>query len=380
MTLEERMRLSFYQPQERLGGHDHIVLTRHVQTGTYYVKKELTDYNLEVYRCLQQMGSIFFPKIIEIIEDDGKLILVEEYIKGQNLEEYVQALGTLSEESVRILMLQVLEAVGILHAHRPPIIHRDIKPSNIVRGQDGSWKLVDFNTARFYDADARRDTTFLGTKSFAAPEQFGDLQTDARTDIYALGAMMNYLLTGKSHKKQLAEGEMGRIIERCTRFSPEDRYQSVLQLKYEIEALQIQKKSAWNRQTTEIEEEKVIKTEERHRGISRFLPPGFRTRTLWKMLLAAFSYFMLFYSVAGMQVKPISRETFAPWMVMVTRASYLLMWLLLIFFWFDYGGIHRHLPLMKKTSGKWRIAGYVLYTVVIAFGTVAAGLIITGDF
>ena len=399
MTLEERMRLSFYQPQEKLEGHEHISLVRHTQTGEFFVRKELTDYNAGVYRYLKALDSIYFPKIFEIIEEDGRLILIEEYIRGQTLEGYVQALGTLSWSSVRTIMLQLIEAVGLLHYYQPPIIHRDIKPSNIVRSPEGIWKLVDFNTARFYDAKASRDTTFLGTRSFAAPEQFGDLQTDARTDIYALGAMMNYLLTGESHKKQLVGGEVGRIIENCTRFSPDERYQNIGQLKKDLE--QLREPSNVSRESTEknweahgaepgkaqdgiILEETDVKPEKQKDAPARrkqklpFAPPGFRTLTPWKMIVAVLSYAMLIYSMVHLELKPIEGRIITPRAYLINQVGFFIMFMMLILFWFNYGGIHARIPLMKSSSWKWRIVGYFLYTCIIAFGS-ACLIIIVAD-
>ena len=359
MTLEERMRLSFYQPLEKIAGYDYVTLVRHTETGDLFVKKELKDYNLAVYYCLRKLDSKYFPRIVELVENEGKLILVEEYVSGQTLEEYVQTLGTLSLSAVCRIMLQLIDAVELLHTHEPPIIHRDIKPSNIVHAPDGIWKLIDFNTARMYDEGARRDTTFLGTKSFAAPEQFGDLQTDARTDIYALGAMMNYLLTGMSHKKLLADGAAGRIIEKCTRFSPDERYQDTGQLRKDIEKL-LPKTAAPMYESEGVESD-------RKKQKFPFAPPGFRSFTIWKMIVASAGYALLFYTAAGLQIIPRNGEVITPHILLVDRTGFFILGLVLILFWFNYGGIHTKLPLVRRNSLKWKALGYLLYTVLITF-------------
>ena len=96
MTLEEHYRISFYQPVRQLGDEEHIWLTQHAENGKFYVRKELTDYNRAVYERLQQLDSSWFPHICEIAEEDGKLIVIEEYISGQTLEEYMDQSQTLT--------------------------------------------------------------------------------------------------------------------------------------------------------------------------------------------------------------------------------------------------------------------------------------------
>ena len=108
-------------------------------------------------------------------------------------------------------------------------VHRDIKPENVIlRGGDAV--LIDFDAARIHKPQAETDTQVLGTTGFAAPEQYGLGQSDARTDIYSLGVLMNVMLTGQHPSKKLAEGRIGRIIQRCTQVNPAKRYQTVLHL------------------------------------------------------------------------------------------------------------------------------------------------------
>ena len=148
MTLEEHYRISFYQPVRQLGDEEHIWLTQHAENGKFYVRKELTDYNRAVYERLQQLDSSWFPHICEIAEEDGKLIVIEEYISGQTLEEYMDQSQTLTMAQTLSVMLDICQALKLLHEQTPPVIHRDIKPSNIILSVDGLWKVIDFNTAR----------------------------------------------------------------------------------------------------------------------------------------------------------------------------------------------------------------------------------------
>ena len=121
----------------------------------------------------------------------------------------------------------VCNALAVLHTKN--LVHRDVKPENVMICQDGRVVLIDFNASRKI-FDVGKDTVVMGTVGYASPEQLGIAQSDMRTDIYALGVMMNVMLTGKHPSKELAKGKAGRIIRKCTNISPEKRYQSVIQL------------------------------------------------------------------------------------------------------------------------------------------------------
>lgn len=109
------------------------------------------------------------------------------------------------------------------------IVHRDVKPDNvIIRGTEAV--LIDFDASRIYKNENREDTQILGTTGFAAPEQYGLSQSDGRADIYALGVLLNIMLTGEHPSRKLASGRMGRIVQRCTMVNPEKRYKNILHL------------------------------------------------------------------------------------------------------------------------------------------------------
>ena len=108
-------------------------------------------------------------------------------------------------------------------------IRDSIKPENVIlRGND--VVLIDFDAARLHKPEAKADTRILGTTGFAAPEQYGLGQSSTRTDIYSLGVLMNLMLTGQHPSKKLAEGRMGRVIQRCTQVNPSKRYKDVIHL------------------------------------------------------------------------------------------------------------------------------------------------------
>ena len=118
--------------------------------------------------------------------------------------------------------------------HRINIVHRDIKPENIIITDNATVKLIDFNASRVYKNECTADTVVLGTIGYASPEQFGITQSDARTDIFALGVLLNVMLTGVHPSEQLAKGRAGKIVLKCTQIDPNKRYQSVEELKYNL--------------------------------------------------------------------------------------------------------------------------------------------------
>ena len=134
-------------------------------------------------------------------------------------------------DETRQILRQLCRALWVLHSMGA--VHRDVKPENIIlRGSDAV--LIDFDAARFHKADSGSDTQILGTTGFAAPEQYGLSQSDASSDIYALGILINVMLTGQHPASQLADGRWGRIVTRCTQVNPDRRYKTVLRLLNEI--------------------------------------------------------------------------------------------------------------------------------------------------
>lgn len=197
---------------------------------------------------LKRLNHPNLPSIIDVIDGDGSFLIVMDYIEGKTLKEVLEEYGPQPQESVVDWTKQLCDVLGYLHSRKPPIIYRDMKPSNVMLKPDGSIVLFDFGTAREYKTTSMEDTTCLGTKGYAAPEQYGGHgQTDARTDIYCLGATMYHLLTGHNPSQPPYEMYPVRqwnpnfstgleaIIMKCTQKNPLDRYQSCAELLYALE-------------------------------------------------------------------------------------------------------------------------------------------------
>lgn len=197
---------------------------------------------------LKKLSHPNLPSIIDVIDGDGTFLIVMDYIEGRHLESVVKEYGAQSQEDVIEWAKQLCDVLSYLHSRKPPIIYRDMKPSNVMLKPDGKVMLIDFGTAREFKENSVADTTCLGTQGYAAPEQYGGHgQTDARTDIYCLGATLYHLLTGHNPSEppyemypirywnpELSSG-LEEIILKCTQKNPDDRYQNCGELLYALE-------------------------------------------------------------------------------------------------------------------------------------------------
>lgn len=185
------------------------------------------------------------PAIIDVIEQEDSLLIVMDYVEGRSLEAILQEYGPQPQEMVVQWAGQLCDVLLYLHTRRPAIIYRDMKPANVMLKPDGrEIALIDFGAAKEYNPDRIKDTVSLGTRGYAAPEQYAeDGKSDVRTDIYCLGVMLFQLLTGECpHSLRpitqvnaaLSQG-LEKIIVRCTQVEKERRYQSCAQLLYDLE-------------------------------------------------------------------------------------------------------------------------------------------------
>ena len=190
-----------------------------------------------------------------------------EYISGATLQELLQEKKTLLEKEVRDMAEEL--CLALQKVHEAGIVHRDITPKNIMISNDGVWKLIDFGIAREKKEEKTQDTEILGTPGYAAPEQHGFIQTDKRSDIYAIGVLMNVALTGALPREKLYDGSFfKKIIQRCIEMDAENRYQSVEELLADL-----------------------YKSGQEY-YVSKWLP-GFRTGVVWKNVVAVIGYFLM---------------------------------------------------------------------------------------
>lgn len=200
-----------YQVERILGegGMGAVYLARDQRLPRVWAIKEMTDafvqpaeraeavasFETEA-RMLSQLEHPNLPRITDYFSEAGRQYLVMDYVEGETLEELVQRRGKLSVDEALDLAVQVAEVLEFLHRQTPPVIFRDLKPANIIVTPQGTPKLIDFGIARFFTSGQAADTRALGTPGYAAPEQYGRGQSDARTDLYALGATLHHALSG----------------------------------------------------------------------------------------------------------------------------------------------------------------------------------------
>lgn len=207
--------------------------------GRAVINSALTEANL-----LKKLDHPLLPRIVDIISGDEMIFVVMDYIEGETLARYLKREKKGPESKVIEWGIALCEVLEYLHSLTPKIIYRDMKPGNVMLTKDGRIKLIDFGIAREYKSDNPGDTVCLGTKGYAAPEQFGGSgQTDERTDIYCLGVTLYHLVTGKNpceppyriypirHWDQSLSPGLEAVIKKCTQANPIDRYQSAAELK-----------------------------------------------------------------------------------------------------------------------------------------------------
>ena len=183
----------------------------------------------EVFQKLNHPGV---PRFFREYRSDSMRCVLREYVGGVGLDKLAGE-RRLSEEEIRRIGLRLCEILACLHEQKPPIIHRDIKPQNVIVGDNNEVFLIDFGISRVYAENAKTDTVFFGTQAFSPPEQYGFSQTDCRSDIFSLGVLLRWLLTGETESGDgmSVKSPLEKIIFRCTAFAPKDRYANVQAVK-----------------------------------------------------------------------------------------------------------------------------------------------------
>lgn len=244
------------------------------EEGNTLLCKRIDSSLLPIYRKLINVEHENIVTVYGITKDEYGILVVMEYFPSKTLEEKMLENGIFSIRDMKSVILQI--AKGVSTIHDLGIVHRDLSANNILIDKSGRVKITDFGIARMYDKDKNADTRILGTHGYAAPEQFGFIQTDRKADVYAIGVLMNVMLSGKMPNEKLYKGDskLMDIIQRCTSMKPSDRYEVeeiVDLLGYKISNISILKR-------------RIIKS-----------IPGFRSGNKVKMTLAIIEYLYMTY-------------------------------------------------------------------------------------
>ena len=405
MNLSNRLTNSFYQIVATINEPHKVYLVQHRDSGRFYVKKTLDIYSADVYKDLREHPIPGIPRIINIWEEDGQLIIIEEFISGVTLRDmiestaslsllqdgYEQALGQntveasvsrsgngclatgtrvnmdphdiLTPDQLGHYMVSLCEILEHLHAHNPPIIHRDLKPSNIIITSCDNVVLLDFNAARFYSGLPGResDTRLLGTKGYAAPEQYGFGESSPQTDLYSIGKILQECVDAfpkdRSAAERIAEKQpsppakvtdphvFDPVIRKCTQLSPSKRYSSAGALKNAL--LSCLGQSSRPDITGTV--------------VNPYLPPGFRTLNPWKMLIASAVYLLVFNVSLTMPDETASMPVL--WM---ERMLVLSLALINIALGSNYLGIQQYMPFHDSSSRAMKVTGVLLTMAVVS--------------
>lgn len=204
-----------------------------------FVRKKIPNRlaNQGVWSLIESCGCARLPKVEATYSLPDQFVVVYDFVPGQTLEELVVAKKRLVPEEAASLAADICEAAAALHSRG--VVHRDLSPRNVIVAADGAH-LIDLGIARMRVEGASRDTTSLGTRGFASPEQYGFAQTDARSDVYAIGKLLGYMLTGlqpdgDEYERALGDADatdsrLAEVVARACAFEPSSRYQSAAEM------------------------------------------------------------------------------------------------------------------------------------------------------
>lgn len=310
--------------------------------GSFYIYKAMALADMELYKTLVSLKSPFLAKVYGTTLFEDAFFAVLEYVPGRTLEDYLQKHGTMTEREASAFGCDICSGLSVLHGKG--VIHRDLTPNNIMVTPSGSIKIIDFGISRLERAGAAKDTEFLGTAGFAAPEQFGFRQTSARTDIYTVGVLINYMCTLQLPNEQLASGRLGYVVSRCVKMDEEDRYSSA----------EVLRKVLLGELPVDVNEQNPERVsppvDEKHPVLYPKAIPGFRRGVLWHKVLAVWyymgavllffsSFFLTEYGVAGRIMLPI---------------AFFFLLLAPVFVFFDMGDWTERFALTRGHSKEWK--------------------------
>ena len=232
------------------GGMGTVYLCKNINLENMWAIKEIkkdNGFNIDILtepNILKELNYPGIPRIVDIFYKDDNLYMVEDYIEGQTLKEYVQKKEKLAAEEICSITLKICNIVGYLHNMNPSIIYRDLKPSNIMINHSGNIMLVDFGISKIDKTNKYNDTAALGSIGYAAPEQKGAGRSCKQTDIFGIGMVMYYMVNGKAALEDTepfndenynnVNDNLKSIIQKCVKSNINERYESISELEYEI--------------------------------------------------------------------------------------------------------------------------------------------------
>lgn len=375
MDLDQRLAISYYKPIAAINEPHHVYLVQHQETKKIAIKKVLDVYNLAVYAELYRNPVAGTPRIINYYEETGQLTVIEEYISGTSLQDKIRH-ADISPNEMLQYMLDLCAILEQLHQHNPAIIHRDVKPSNVIITSYNRAVLLDFNAAKYHTATKDSDTILLGTQGYAAPEQYGFGQSSPQTDIYSMGILLKEMAEASHCQNPYIDA----VTAKCTQMNPAERYRSIGELRQAFLANRgvfpyTRADQAFTGDLSGSSSNRSNAQTQNDPGTSanhmQFAPPGFRSKTPWKMAVALLTYIFLAWFCLSMKVN----NTFgaALW---VERVFALVMMLFIVASIFDYLHVRQLMPLCQHEKKSLRIFGVVVLDILVVFGLIVVMAIV----
>ncbi|MBU3180226.1 serine/threonine protein kinase [Clostridium psychrophilum] len=232
------------------GGMGTVYLCENTIIGNLWAIKEVTKNSKHIdilteAIILKNLNHPGIRRIVDIFYASNNLYMVQDYVDGQTLKEYVMVNGRIETKKVCQITLDLCDIIGYLHNQNPAIIYRDIKPSNIMITPSEKVVLIDFGISKVYKSDTEKDTMSAGSNGYAAPEQYGSGTCCAQTDIYGIGMLIYFMVKGRTpytgieplldeNYETYINDNLKKIVQKCVKIDINDRYTSVEVLKKEI--------------------------------------------------------------------------------------------------------------------------------------------------
>lgn len=337
MDFSKRLSISYYKNIAVLNEEHKVYLVQHQESNKIFVKKKLDIFNSSVYKNLQANPIEGIPQIVELYEEDSTLTVIEEYISGETLQEKLDKCF-LHEEDINCYINALCNILIKLHSLNPPIIHRDIKPSNIIITPSNEVFLIDFNAAKYFTDIKSSDTVMLGTKGYAAPEQYGFGSSTQQTDIYAIGMLLKELTSMLC----TPTNKYNAIIQKCTQINPADRFMSIVEL------------------------QKMLQHDFPHNGSNfqikswrSLIPPGFRRHKPKMMIISSIGYFLILLLCLSLEAENATVTE-----LWVERIFCLLVILSVVFVGTNYLNIQKLFPLCQHKNRILHYLGIIMLDIL----------------
>lgn len=314
-------------------------------THRLYIVKSAPLSQKPVYEALSRLEEPHLSKIVHIAEKEQKIEVVREYIQGNVLADLMKNGKTLPTDKAVSVTADVCSGLAALH--KAGYVHRDINPNNIVVTDEGKAMIIDFGIARCFQCEKSADTHILGTPGYAAPEQFGFTQSDERTDLYAVGVLLNVMLTGKLPAEKPAEGKLGEIVKKCVEIDSAKRYRDVEELKSAV-INRLPNGSLADRIISQI--------------------PGIRSKKPKVVFFACVGYFLMMWTIVFCYAYSSPKEA------VILTFGWIFLFLIPLFCFHDICGIWEKFPLTRNASPGSRKIIFVffgLFSIILGFLCVA---------